>query len=99
MTQVAIIAWSPSGASSKAGDVVFIDEADEKRARTRHVDTGHLARILLEHLVMLPEGVEPNDRRVRELLPPMRALLAECEHPAEARELGHALINDVFGSA
>ena len=77
--------------------MVFIDEVDEKRARTRHAVTGHVGRILLDHLVMLPAGVEPNDRRVRELLPPMRSLLAECEHLAEARELGHALVSDVFG--
>lgn len=97
MTQVAIIAWSPRGASNKAGDLVFVDETDDLRARTRHTDTGHLGRILLDHLVMLPTGVEPDDPRVRDLLPPMRTLLAECEHLAEARELGHALINDVFG--
>jgi len=96
VTQAAIIAWTSGGASNKVGDVVFIEEADEKRARTRHADTGHVGRILLDHLVKLPQGVEPNDARVLALLDPMRQLLAECEKPSEAQELGLALLNDAF---
>ncbi len=99
MTQLAIVAWSPAGASLSAGDVVFVDEMDEQRARIRHAESGHVGRVRLDHVVMLPAGVEPTDRRVRELLPPLRSLLAECEHLVEARELGVALINDVFEAA
>ena len=78
---------------------MHVEEEDGKRARIRHAASGHVGRVLLDHLVMLPRGVEPNDRRVVELAPQMRALLNECEHLAEARELSQALVNDVFGGS
>lgn len=97
VSQVAIIAWSPSGASIRAGDLVFVDELEEKRARIRHAETGHVGRVRLDHLVLLPQGVEAEDARLEELVPQLRALLEECEHLAEARELSNALVHDVFG--
>lgn len=97
MIQVAIIAWSPTGASLRAGDVLIVEELDGERARVRHAESGHVGRVRLDHLVLLPEGVEPTDRRLRELMPQLRTLLDDCEHLAEARELSHALVHDVFG--
>jgi hypothetical protein len=99
VSQVAIVTWSLAGASTRAGDVVIIEEDEGKRVRVRHAQTGHVSRLLAGNLVRLPDGIGPQDARVVELAPQMRGLLSDCSYETEANELGVALVAEVFGLA